>query len=124
MKLPNWRYLLAGLIGVAFDVIFFWRLPYSQRESPQHPAALPLYALPVLAFVLGLFVTLGAQKRQMVPLSMLAGFSAANVVLIIADCWHDPTNHNLWPFEFLIILVLTAPAFLGAALARFWPKRT
>jgi hypothetical protein len=32
----------------------------------------------------------------------------------VADCSADPTNHYLWPPEFVMIALATAPAFLGA----------
>jgi hypothetical protein len=37
--------------------------------------------------------------------------------MIVVDCIPDPTNHNLFPFEFMMIAVLTLPAYFGALLA-------
>jgi hypothetical protein len=81
----------------------------------QHDLLQP-WALPALTFIAGFVLTLGKRDhRQLVPAALLGGFFAAHALLIVADCWNDPTNHNLWPFEFVILVVLTAPAFGGAA---------
>jgi hypothetical protein len=118
MSSLEWRCAVAVVIGLVLEVVFIWRfLPYSQRNS--HHILLPLYALPILAFAAGLALTLGMdQDRHFIPFSLVAGFCAANACLIIVDCWNNPTNHNLWPFEFLLIFVLTTPAFMGAGVSR------
>jgi len=109
------RLAVAVMIGVLFDAVFFWRFqPYSSRGHD----ILPGFMLPVLALVAGLLLTLGMEgRKRLVPLAIVGGFFAANACLIVADCWNDPTNHNLWPFEFAIILVATSPAFLGAGVS-------
>jgi len=117
MSSKEMRLAVAVMIGVLFDAVFFWRFqPYSSRES--HHDILPGFMLPVLALVAGLLLTLGMEgRKRVVPLAIVGGFFAANACLIVADCWNDPTNHNLWPFEFAIILVATSPAFLGAGVS-------
>jgi hypothetical protein len=118
MSSKEWRLAVAVMVGVFFDAVFFWRfLPYSARTS-QHNV-LPEFALPVLAFLAGLLLTLGMEgRKRLVPLAIVGGFFAANACLIVADCWGDPTNHNLWPFEFAIIVAATSPAFVGAGISR------
>jgi hypothetical protein len=122
MSSLEWRCAVAVIIGVAFDAIFFWRfLPYSLRTS--HHLLLPIYTLPMLAFIAGVVLTIGlAKRRRLIPIALVGGFCAANACLIIVDCWNDPTNHNLWPFEFLMIMVLTVPAFLGAGLSPIFER--
>lgn len=122
MSSIEWRCAVAVVVGVVFDAVYFWRfLPYSQRDSMH--GGLSLYTLPILAFIAGLVLTIGLEKRRrLIPIALVGGFCAANVCLIIVDCWNDPTNHNLWPFEFLMIMVLTVPAFLGAGLNRIFKR--
>ncbi len=122
MSSLEWRCAVAVIVGVFFDAIYFWRfLPYSQRDSVR--GGLPLYTLPILAFIVGLGLAIGLEKRRrLIPVAFVGGFCAANAFLIIIDCWNDPTNHNLWPFEFLMIMVLTVPAFLGAGLSRLFER--
>ena len=45
----------------------------------------------------------GAQHRILIPFALLGGFLAPHAVLVVVDCWHDPTNHNLLPFEVAIV---------------------
>jgi hypothetical protein len=117
MSSREWRLSAAVVIGVLFEAVFFWQFqPYSSRNS--HHDILPEFMLPLLAFAAGLLLTLGMESRKrVVPLAMIGGFFAANACLIVADCWNDPTNHNLWPFEFVIIVAVTSPAFLGAGVS-------
>jgi hypothetical protein len=117
MSQREWRLAIAVILGVIFDAVFFWKFqPYNSREHG--PGLLPWYALPILAFVAGLLLTLALEgKKHWIPVAIFGGFSAANACLIVADCQADPTNHNLWPFEFIMIAVLTAPAFLGAGIS-------
>jgi cell division protein FtsW (lipid II flippase) len=113
------RYLAAVFTGVAFHVVFIWKfLPYTPRESA--PGLLPGYWLPILAFVLGLMLTLSLDgKKRWIPTAMLGAAFLANAFLIVSDCIIDPTNHNLWPFEFVIIAVAMSPAYLGAGVSSF-----
>lgn len=117
MSLQMFRYPIAIFIGIMFDAVFFWKFqPYSTREHG--PDLLPWYFLPILAFVAGLLLTIAVDgKKRWIPVAMLVSFAAANACLIVADCSADPTNHNLWPFEFVIIALATAPAFLGAGIS-------
>ena len=111
------RYAGAVFIGVFFDAIFFWRFqPYATRV--RGPDLLPWYFLPFLTFLAGLFLTLALEgKKRWIPVAMFGGFCVANASLIVADCSANPTNHNLGPFEFVMIAAETAPAFLGAGIS-------
>ena len=111
------RYAIAVITGVLFEAVFFWKFqPYSTREHGHD--LLPWYLLPILAFAAGLLLSKGIEgKKRWVPIAILAGFAAANACLVVWDCAADPTNHNLWPFEFVIIAIATSPAFLGAGVA-------
>jgi peptidoglycan/LPS O-acetylase OafA/YrhL len=117
MSSKEWRLAVAVVIGVLFDAVFYWRFqPYSSRNAGHDDV--PGLALPAFAFLAGLLLTLGMEgRKRLVPLALVGGFFAANACLIVADCWNDPTNHNLWPFEFVIIVVMTAPAWLGAGIS-------
>jgi hypothetical protein len=117
MSLREARYACAVFLGVLFDCIFFWKFqPYTTREHG--PDLLPWYLLPIFTFLAGLFLTIALDgKKRWIPVAIFGGFCAANACLIVADCSADPTNHNLWPFEFVMIADATAPAFLGAGIS-------
>jgi predicted membrane protein len=123
MSSKELRYALAIIIGVLFDVVFFWKFqPYSVREHGHD--LLPWFFEPILALAAGLLLTIGIEgKKRWVPVAMFAGFAAANACLIISDCAADPTNHNLWPFEFVIIAVATSPAFIGIGIGGLLARR-
>ena len=117
MSSKEWRLADAVVIGVLFDAVFFWKFQQYSARGSQHDI-LPAFSLPLLAFLAGLLLTLGMDgRKRIVPLAIAGGFFAANACLIVADCRNDPTNHNLWPFEFAIILLATSPAFLGAGIS-------
>src|SRR4051812_48510627 len=109
MSSKELRYALAIIAGVLLDVVFFWKFqPYSVREHGHD--LLPWFYEPILALAAGLLLTIGIEgRKRWVPVAMFAGFAAANACLIISDCAIDPTDHNLWPFEFVIIAVATSP---------------
>jgi hypothetical protein len=117
MTSREWRLAGAVCMGVVFDAVFLWKFqPYSVREHGHD--LLPAFMLPILAFVAGLLLTLGGEeKKRWVPVAMLGGLCAAHACLIVADCSADPTDHNLWPFEFVILAVAMAPAFPGAGVS-------
>jgi hypothetical protein len=72
----------------------------------------------VLAGLSGFAVNIGVQNgRYRLASCILGGLFVSNLVLIFVDCWSDPTNHNLAPFEFIEIAFLASPAYVGAGLA-------
>ena len=123
MSSKEWRYAVPVIVGVTFDAVFFWKFqPYTMREHGHD--LLPWYLLPSLALVAGLVLTIQTDgKKRWVPIAILGGFFTANACLIFADCAADPTDHNLWPFEFVIIAAATSPAFIGAGVSGLLRKR-
>ena len=116
MSLSGWKYVGAGGLGAASDAVYLWKfLPYGIRE--RYPPVLPVWTLPCFLFAIPWILTLArTRNRFRVPLATLLGFLMAHIALIVVDCWHDPTNHNLFPFELAFICLATAPAFMAAAL--------
>ena len=45
------------------------------------------------------------------------------ILRIIVDTSADPTSHNLWPFEVLVVVVLAGVALGGLQLVRVFVKR-
>ena len=122
MSSLEWRCAVAVIVGVFFDAVLLLALP-ALLAARFHTSSLPYYTLPIFAFIAGLVLAIGVEnRRRLIPIALVGGFCAANACLITVDCWNDPTNHNLWPFEFLMIMVLTVPAFLGAGLSRIFER--
>ena len=119
--------LLAGIAGVLSFVLPSYLI---KADVPQPPYGHPLIAWFAFAmanlrvvpsmvcffaagFVLGL-----AQPRfwlllACIAMAMLVVLNGAN---ILHDWMHDPTSHNLFPFEFAILGFVCWPAVLGAFL--------
>jgi hypothetical protein len=111
----NKRYVAAAVTGLFLQILIFhpW-VPYSHRES-QMPGAWPMAIVFALA---GLVLTFGAEERRgLILASIVAGMFAGNTALIAYDWLGDPTTHNLFPFEFVMIALAIVPAAGGAFLA-------
>jgi hypothetical protein len=78
------------------------------------------FAQAFLGLILGL-----AQPRFWLLLACLTASlpMLLNALNVVHDCLRDPTSHNLWPFEFVILLIMASPvlpgAFIGSKLRRF-----
>ena len=71
----------------------------------------------VFYFVLGLALGLAHPRRWwLLGFAVMLGAPILLGINILHDWRHDPTSHNLFPFEFLICGALSAPAFLGVLL--------
>ena len=108
------RYLASAALGIVLFLFYGWRfLPYSERERHE-PNWWVYLALMVAA---GYLLTMGLRrKRFRVCHVLLLTLCLANAVLITIDCSEDPTNHNLMPFEFVMIALATLPAYAGAGI--------
>jgi len=117
VHLMSSRYAAGAGLAVILFLFYFWRfVPYSQRERPEHSPN--WWSFLIIMFVAGFLLTLGVESRRFwVCTSVLLTLFVANTILIVIDCIPDPTNHNLFPFEFVEIAVLTLPAYLGASVA-------
>ena len=105
--------LVAG--SVAYVVILFRFLSYSERNKLPGDVYLTFAAV---ALVIGFAVTLRATTRRYQTAGfVLLGVCLAHALVIVADYQQDPTSHNLMPFEFAILCVMTAPAYAGAGIA-------
>jgi len=108
----------AFVLGVVFHALCYeaWA-PYGHRMRPAHRL---LLALTIgLMFIVPMVLTYWQRLRvRTAPTAILLGMCLANALLIMWDTADDPTNHNLWPFEFIGILVLSIPAYLGSFVGR------
>ncbi len=105
--------LSAGVAAVTFVLFYYQFLPYSERNRAQ--TGFNALIIMILAFLTGLMFGVGTTRRYVVAAGFMLGMFAANAILFEFDTAVDPTTHNLIPFEFVILGVLAAPAFVGAA---------
>jgi hypothetical protein len=72
----------------------------------------------IIMLIGGFLLTLGMTHRRFsVCTCLLLTLFVANTIMIVIDWLSDPTSHNLFPFEFVMITALTLPAYLGASIA-------
>jgi hypothetical protein len=109
------RCIAAGITGLILHIMIFhpW-IPYSHRES-MLPGVWPM----AIAFVLaGLVLTFGTDERRgLICMCIVGGMFVGNAALCAYDWMGDPTTHNLFPFEFVMIGFAIVPAAGGAFLA-------
>jgi hypothetical protein len=106
------RCIAALIAGVVLHAMIFhpW-LPYSVRER-HIPGA---WAMAITIFLAGLVLTFGQRERRgLVAASIVGGMWIGNVLLVAFDWMKDPTTHNLFPFEFIMIGFAIVPAAAGA----------
>jgi hypothetical protein len=114
-QLRQTLWLVAG-----FAICFFaggwvcWRDSYQEYLNAgfHNWETFPLLA--GVAFVLSWIVGAG-----LLPSALSVGIAFPAIVLarVVMDCVQDPTNHNLWPFELVVALVLgMVVAFPSAAI--------
>lgn len=99
--------LLGGIIGA----ITLWPMSYSTLNNSTSGIAL---GWAIFCAIAGLY--LGATTSHQLPrlaLSVCGGVAIALVLRIIVDCSIDKTNHNLWPFEFVWMMIVCFPSTLA-----------
>jgi hypothetical protein len=114
--LPAIAAALAGL--VLYTVFFDPFLTYSQRNR----VGVNWLAFAVRAFVAGIALGIIARAHPFrASMCMIGTICIVHVVRIVIDWSSDPTAHNLFPFEFALILFCGAlPALTGAALGKLF----
>jgi len=77
----------------------------------------------VFSFLFRLFSRAGTTTTA---LFIAYGILSALILRILLDVIRDPTDHNLWPLEIAIFVVIAFPAtFIGAYLAELihWTRK-
>jgi hypothetical protein len=102
--------------AIAYLLVVYRFQTYTQRNNTSG-ATYELFA--AILFLLGFGAGLVATARAKAATFLIVGVWAAHAVIIGVDLQIDATNHNLLPFEFVYLFVLSSPAYLGAWLSRF-----
>lgn len=116
MTTAPWN-LIALLTGSVIYLATLHRFAsYSERNATSGPWFL-LFALSMFAAGAALTYWKQAAKAR-IGLSLTGGVLIAHTIAIAIDVSKDPTDHNLLPFEYILMAIISLPAPLGAAIAR------
>lgn len=119
------------LLALVFLVVFFaagvpyWHIAYSKVALPDSLYGWQLWLVLMLPLILR---TSCNAKFAQALLAVGLALPAVVMTRVLVDTAHDPTSHNLWPFEVIIAsvigLAIALPgALLGGWLARLLKKR-
>jgi hypothetical protein len=113
----NRKLVVVLVLALAFAVPFlmiglpYWRIPYAQVALPDSIVGWPIW-----------LVALGALGARLAGAGPVASFAITAVVLpamvllrVAREVSADPTSHNLWPMELMIVGAMgIGLALLGA----------
>lgn len=108
-----------GTVLVAFLACgaLLWPVPYSKVSLPGNPSPTLLLLLGAVIAFIGAFLIRPRFADAWFPVP--AGFALAVIARVFVETSSDPTSHNLWPFEVVIMGGMGAMASLaGVTLAR------
>lgn len=112
------RYLAAAAVGLFADLFGIGdAYAYHARMRGLHSAALwcALAALLIVPAILNF----GSKLTLRLAAAILAGMAVPHTLVLIREISVDPTSHNLWPFEYILLGLFVVPALLGGAAGRF-----
>ena len=114
--MPTRRNLVALVAGgFVYAATLYRFLTYSERNRLSSDSYL-LFA--ALVLIVAFLVALGTKARYRTAGFVILGVWAAHALVIAVDLRADPTDHNLLPFEFIILGICALPVYLGAVLAQ------
>jgi len=130
--MPNSLSWIPGVVAaLLLGIAFLFPLQLVREHVNVEGAWGPLIKLGLMAatlFVPGILLGLGFSKRSslgawhtcLLGLLVMVPVIILHAASVIADVNKDPTSHNLWPFEFVILavgaLVPVAGAYVGRSL--------
>lgn len=88
----------AGLLACG---LLLWPIPYREVSLPGNPTPSRLLLAGALAGLLAGYLIRPGLRTPI--LAVAAGYVAAVLIRIGVETSHDPTSHNLWPFEVVIV---------------------
>lgn len=112
------RFVAAVGLGVLAD-LFVLQDAYAYESRLRHTDWVTVVGAMVALLVVPAVLNFSA--RMMLPMAAVVWAStiAAHTLVLVQDIQHDPTAHNLWPFEYLGTFFSLALPLVGAAIGRF-----
>jgi hypothetical protein len=104
--------LSAAAVGAFADL-------YVMGDEYSNAAAVALWCALAGLLLVPLILNFGAKRTLLISAAVWAGMTIAHTIVLIVETSADPTSHNLWPFEYLMLALVAVPALLGATAGRF-----
>lgn len=101
----------AGCAGAA---IIYWPIPYAEISLLERTFVLRWLLAAAIAGLAGRWFAGYPVLRT--ALLVAVGFAVAVIGRVIVETMANPTDHNLWPFEVVIALIVGAIGALAGAL--------
>jgi hypothetical protein len=115
---PKLRLLAAAAVGVFADFLGMGDYyNYSARMRGSHPVA--LWCVLAALLLVPVILNFGAKQTLRISAAVWAGMAIPHTIVLILETSADPTSHNLWPFEYVMLSILAFTALLGALAGRF-----
>ena len=108
-KLPQIWLPVASILSFFAVGVPYWMIPYNKLNLPNALITPGLFAVVFAALMLRAY---GVASFWKVTGIVGASVPAAVLARVIWDGAHDPTSHNLWPFE-ILQFGLVALAIIG-----------
>ena len=105
--------LLGGIVGA----MTLWPMSYTTLNNSTSTVAL---GWAIFCTVAGIYLGAVTERAiSQIALLTCGGVAIALGIRIVIDCTIDPTNHNLWPFEFVWMMIVCFPtSAIGGFLGR------
>lgn len=82
---------------------------YVMGDEYSNAAAVALWCALAGLLLVPLILNFGAKRTLLISAAVWAGMTIAHTIVLIVETSADPTSHNLWPFEYLMLSLVAVP---------------
>ncbi len=102
----NWKQKTLVFIAIVIIAgIPMWLSTYTQYLN--NPL-FSVYAIAITSVTAGILAFKTKDKKRYILLYTMGAHQVAFIIKMIIDCNADPTNHNMAPFEMIILIIADA----------------
>ena len=99
----NWNQKIIVFIAIVIIAgVPSWLSTYTQYLNN---TLFSIYAIAVTAISAGILAFKTKDKKRYILLYTMGAHQVAFIIKMIIDCSADPTNHNMAPFEMIILII-------------------
>ena len=99
----NWKQKVIVFIAIVIIAgVPSWLSTYTQYLNN---TLFSMYAIAVTAISAGILAFKTKDKKRYILLYTMGAHQVAFIIKMIIDCSADPTNHNMAPFEMIILII-------------------